>query len=263
MSKLLLPLIIIAIALFSCKKEKSDLKASTFLDVEAKNMPVIAKRTATWCSPCGGWGFNFFNSLKNQYKDKAVFMSFNHSFHEVASDGDKFFDRVNEIFSVGSGTPTFFYNFDTIHGIDYEGTSIIPLHINSEVIVSANYEYTLSENKIHLKTTTQFFKSQEGDFVIAPFLILDSLIGAQSGHSDSPNTAHSNFVAYLAHPINTQEIEPWAYKVASGKVEKGYRINLEFEVAREPLWTEDNISFALVLYKRVGNKYKFVNAFTK
>ena len=263
MLKYFVPLFILTLSLSSCKKEISQLEASTFLDVEEKNMSVVAKRTATWCEPCGGWGFDFFNDLKQQYKGKAVFISFNHSFAEVTSDGDDFFDLVPQLFPISGGTPHFFYNFDTIKGGNHAGVGSINDHLNKEVIAGANYEYTLSADKIHLKTTTKFFKSVEGDYVISPFLILDSLEGAQNGRPDSPNTPHSNFAAYLAHPINTTEKEAWAYDVAKGKVEKGYQINLEFETVRDPLWTEENISFALVLFKRVGNKYKFVNAFTK
>src|SRR5690554_780346 len=94
-------------------------------------------------------------------------------------------------------------------------------------------------------------------------LIVSNQVGEQNGHPDGPNTVHPNFVANLAHPINTQFKDPWAYKVATGKIEKGYQINLEFEVYRNPDWTEEDISFALVLFKRVGGTYKFVNAFTK
>jgi len=263
MLKYFVALFILTLALSSCKKETSKLEASSFLDVEEKNMAVAAKLTATWCEPCGGWGFDFFASLKDDYKDKAVFMAFTHSLSDVAPQGDEFFVRVNQLFSIGGGTPRFFYNFDTIYGVNHAGASGILQHIESEVIASSNYEYTLSDDKIHLKTTTKFFKSQEGDFMISPFLIIDNQEGPQLGRADSPNTVHSAVVAELAHPINSEVLDLWAYKVASGKVKKGYQINLEFETARDPLWTEDDISFALVLYKRVGNKYKFVNAFTK
>lgn len=263
MLKNILLLLIIALGLLSCKKEISDLDASSFLDVEAKNMAVVAKRTATWCGPCGGWGFNYFEALKEQYEGDAVFMAFNDAFVETPSQGDVYFSRVYQLFAIGGGTPHFFFNFDTIHGVNYEGAWRIPVHVDAEVIANANYEYTLSEDKINLKTTTKFFKSQEGEFVISPFLIVDNQVGSQADHPDSPNTVHASFVANLAHPVNSQTIEPWAYKVASGKVEKGYQINLDFEVHRNAEWTEEDISFALVLFKRDGNKYRFVNAFTK
>lgn len=256
-------LFVLTFALLSCKKEMSDLDASSFLEVEAKNMGVVAKRTATWCGPCGDWGFNYFDQLKEQYKDDAVFMAFNDAFVETPSEGDLYFSRVHQLFAIGGGTPHFFFNFDTIHGTNYEGAWIIPEHVNSEVIANSNYEYSLSDHKIRLKTTTKFFSSVEGEFLISPFLIIDNQEGSQAGHPDSPNTVHSSFVANLAHPVNSETIEPWAYKVAAGKIEKGYQINLEFEVNRNEEWTDDDISFALVLYKRQGSKYKFVNAFTK
>lgn len=263
MSKIILTITVLSLALFSCKKEVTNLQDSKFLNVEEKNMSVVAKRTATWCGPCGDWGFDLFSDLKQQYKDEAVFMAFKTAFTYVSPEGNTYYDRVNDLFGIGGGTPRFFFNFDTINGVNHAGIGSIAQHIDAEVLAGANYEYTLSDEKIHLKTTTKFFKAAEGDFVISPFLIVSNQVGEQNGHPDGPNTVHPNFVANLAHPINTQFKDPWAYKVATGKIEKGYQINLEFEVYRNPDWTEEDISFALVLFKRVGGTYKFVNAFTK
>lgn len=262
-SKYLLPLFILAIAFTSCKKEISNLEKSEFLVVQEKNMGVVAKRTATWCGPCGDWGFTNLESLKNQFKDEAVYMAFKTAFTSVSPQGNEYYDKVTNLFGIPTVTPVFFYNFDTIHGTNFQGVGSVSSHNNAEVIANANYEYSLTNDKIQLKTTTEFFKSVEGDYVISPFLILDNQVGAQNGHPDTPNTVHPNFVANLAHPKNIKSKESWAYKVASGNIEKGYQINLEFEVDRKAEWTEDDISFALVLFKRVGNKYKFINAFTK
>lgn len=263
MTKIILTLTLIAIAFSSCKKEVSNLEESSFLEVEEKNMGVVAKRTATWCGPCGGWGFEYFDQLKLQYQDKAVFMAFKTALDLPLTYGDTYYSRVKDIFDIEGGTPKFFYNFDTIHGYNYSGENSVVQHVNSEVIVNSSYDFKLSSDKIHLKTTTKFFQSVEGDYVISPFLIIDNQEGYQAGNDDGENTVHPSYVANLAHPINTEDVENWAYKVASGKVDKGYRINLEFEVNRDETWTEDDISFALILYKREGNKYKFVNAFTK
>lgn len=257
-SKFLLPLFVVAIAFSSCKKEVSVLEDSTFLDVQEKNMGVVAKRTATWCEPCGGWGFSNFESLKDQFKDEAVYMAFKTALTSVSPQGNEYYDRVTTLFGLPNATPTFFYNFDTISG---QGNVFD--HINSEVIANANYEFTLTDDQINVKTTTKFFQSVDGDYVISPFLILDNQEGVQLGHPDTPNTVHPSFVANLAHPVQIQNKESWAYKVASGKIDKGYQINLEFEVAKKPEWTKEDISFALVLFKRVGNKYQFINAFTK
>ena len=258
--KLTISLAIIIFAFSSCKKEVSNLKSSEFLEVQEKNMGVVAKRTATWCGPCGDWGFSSFEDFKAQYKDEAVYMAFKTAF---TSKGDTYYDKVTSLFGIPAVTPVFFYNFDTINGTNFQGLGSVSEHNHAEVIANSNYEYTLTEDKIQLNTTTKFFKSVEGDYVISPFLILDNQVGPQLGHPDTPNTVHPSFVANLAHPKDITTQESWAYKVASGKIEEGHQINLEFEVDRDIEWTEDDISFALILFKRVGSKYKFINAFTK
>lgn len=251
------------ILLVACKKEESQLQESDFLEVEEKNMGVVAKRTWTGCGPCGDWGWKYFDDLKLQYGNHAAFMAFKLGFQGVSPEGNTYFERVDDLFGIGGGTPRFFYNFDTIHGINYSGSHSIQAHVNAEVYANSNYTFSFEGDKIKLKTTTKFFKEMEGDIVISPFLIIDNQVGNQAGHDDGPNTVHHKFVANLARPINTEIIEPWAYKVASGTVEEGYQINLEFEVDRNPNWTMNDVSFALILSKREGNRYKFINAFTK
>ena len=263
MLKSIFAFFVLSLFLISCKKEKSNLEESNFLEVEEKNMGVVAKRTWTGCGPCGGWGFEYFDDLYLQYGNHAAFMAFKRGFNSVSPMGNTFFERVDDLYGIGGGTPRFFYNFDTIHGINYSGAGSINTHVNSEVIASANYDFSFVEEKIRVKTTTKFFTSVEGEYMISPFLILDNQVGNQAGHDDGPNTVHKKFVADLARPINTEIVEPWAYKVASGEIEEGYQINLEFEVDRKPDWSANDVSFALILFKKEGNDYKFVNAFTK
>jgi hypothetical protein len=263
MIKTVISFALIAFLFSACKKEVSNLEESSFLEVEEKNMGVVAKRTATWCGPCGGWGFEYFDQLKLQFQGNAVFMAFKDALSLPMTDGDTYYSRVQDVFDLEGGTPKFFYNFNPENGYNYSGENSVTQHINAEVIANSNYEFTLSSEKIHLKTTTKFFQSAEGDYVIAPFLILDNQTGNQAGNDDGPDTVHPGYVANLAHPINTEVVEPWAYKVASGKIEAGYQINLEFEVDRDGSWTQDDISFGLILYKRDGNNYEFINAFTK
>src|SRR5690554_6390421 len=100
MSKIVLTITVLSLVLFSCKKEVTNLQDSRFLNVEEKNMSVVAKRTATWCGPCGGWGFDLFADLKQQYKDEAVFMRIQRALTYVYTEGNTIYDRVNDLFGI-------------------------------------------------------------------------------------------------------------------------------------------------------------------
>lgn len=251
--------------MFGCNKESSGLEQSNMLEVEERNRGVIAKRTATWCGPCGGFGWNAFNNHKNTFEDDAVYLAFKTAFNSnsgglVSAQGNSLYNKVLDLFNIESGTPRFFFNFDKDASSPVQAVSN---HVNSPVYVNSNYEMRLQTETILLETTTKFFRDTVGEFAIVPFLILDGIEGPQDGHADSPNVAHDKFVADIARPVTLDESEEWGYSFVSGEIKKGLTMNLTFEVDRKPEWQEENISFTIVIFKKEGNQYKFINAFAK
>lgn len=261
--KALVCLVLSSLVLFSCKKEISEKPETPVLDVEKKNMGVISKRTATWCSPCGNYGFNAFENHINNFGNDAVYLAFKGSFvhldgYQVSSEGQLLFDNINAHFSIGAGTPHFFYNFT---GGSTSG--IVASHNESDVVVNSNYEFELLNDKIKLKTTTKFFQDTEGEYYITPFLILDNQMGYQLGHDDTTHAVHKKFVAAIAKPTTLETAEPWSYRFATGQIRANHIVNLEFETPRKSSWSESDISFGIVIYKQQGDSLAFVNAFTK
>lgn len=256
-------LILASLILVSCKKETSDKPETATLEVEQKNMGVVAKRTATWCGPCGGYGFTSFQNLLNNLEGEAVFLAFKGSFYhldgyQVSSEGQLLFDNINDHFSIESSTPHFFYNFTP-----GSSSGMVTSHNESDVVVNSNYEFEMHPDRITLKTTTKFFQDVEGDYYITPYLIVDNQMGYQLGHDDTTHTVHKKFVAAIAKPTTVSTPEPWGYRFASGETRKNHIVNLEFETMRQPDWTTEDVSFGIVIYKEQGDSLAFVNAFTK
>ncbi len=255
MKKLLLPFAAVLV-LAACKKT-SDATETATLDVTEKNMAVVAKRTATWCPPCGSYGFPTFEQKKVSFGDKAVYMAWKDAF--VSTDGSHLFDEVGPKFELGGSVPTFFNNFDVA-----AGASAVDEHVNAPVIANANYDMVVSGNQVTLKTTTKFFKNVEGTYYMAPYMIVDNIVGNQQGHADGVNTVHHNYVAGIAKPSGTSANKDWGYTIAAGSIKEGYTANLEFTMTRDIGWNESDISFGLIIFKKgEDDKLEFVNAFTK
>lgn len=257
MKKLLLPFAAVLV-LAACKKTSDSTETAT-LDVTEKNMAVVAKRTATWCGPCGSYGFPTFESKQTQFGTKAVYMAWKDALSTGSTDGSHLFDEVGPKFELGGSVPTFFNNFDAA-----AGAASIDEHVNAPVIANANYDLTVSGNQVTLKTTTKFFKDAEGTYYIAPYMIVDNIVGYQNGHADGNNTVHNAYVAGVAKPKSTSGSEDWGYTIAAGSVKAGYTANLDFTMTRDMGWNESDISFGLVIFKKLADdKLEFVNAFTK
>jgi hypothetical protein len=244
-------LTIIFFIFFSCKKQSKMIETPT-LDVEEKNMGVVAKRTSVTCAGCGNYGFTKFAQKEIKYGGNAVYMAWKYGLTQKGSD---LFWAVGPKFNLGTTTPTFFYNFS-------EGESITA-HVNSPVIVNSNYDFSVSGSTINLKTTTKFFQDANGEFLLAPYLIIDGIIHNQNGHPDGINTVHHKFVADIAKPITTNKEKNFGYKIASGRTKANLMVNLDFETTKDSSWNINQISFGLILYKKQNDSLIFVNAFTK
>jgi hypothetical protein len=107
-------IILIALSLSACRKTSPSTISENALEVTESNMAVIAKRTATWCSACGSYGFEKFDRMKDEYGDRAVYMAWKTSF--VSQEGSRLFDTVGPQFNLGNTVPTFFYNFNVDAG---------------------------------------------------------------------------------------------------------------------------------------------------
>lgn len=253
---------IVFLALSACKKENSDKETTETLTVEEKNMGVFAQRTATWCGPCGASMNGTQDNMSNQLaQGRAVPMSFKDNFIGLngmshSNWGDYLFGEVLDQFEIESSVPHSFYNFTQ---------SSIDEHVLDTVVLSGNYNIDFDGNKMTIKTTTQFFQSYLGDVYLAPFVIVNDLVGSQLEHPDTPNSIHKHFVADVAYPTGfaPEDKSAWGYRVAAGQMPKGQKINMEFTLEKKAHWVNSNISIAMVYFRKVDNQYIFLNAFTK
>lgn len=261
MKKLILPLFAV-LAIVSCRKTAGAEETSS-LKVEKQNLSVIAIRTATWCAPCGSFGFPKFAQKQIDYNQKAVFMAWKDALseaHNGGAEGDHLFTVVAPQFKLGGSVPTFFTNFIK-EGND---ATLVSEHNSSEVVVNSNYSFEKSGNLITLKTTTKFFKNVEGRYLMAPYLIVNDIKGYQNGHPDTPNTLHHSYVAGIAKPIgdNTSKSD-FGYEIANGNTKEGHSVSLEFTQEVDPSWGKHQLSFGLIIFKDQGDSLAFVNAYTK
>lgn len=260
MKKLLYIPVVLSL-LIACKKQVSDLETTPTLEVEKKNMGVYAVRTATWCGPCGGQ-LNGTQTNFEQNKDVAVGMAFKDAFsgeNGSHSDwGNHLFNVVAPQFDLGNSVPTTFQNFNY---------NTVGEHItDAVVVVSGNYEIDFDGNNMTIRTTSKFFTEYTGDIYLAPFIIVDDLVGFQTDHPDSPNTVHKRYVADVAVPINKSAEDDkyeWGYLISAGDVKRDHTVNMTFKATKKAHWANNKISIGMVYFRKVGNQFFFLNAFTK
>ncbi len=244
-------------ALAACKKASTEEPTAT-LDVEEKNSVLIAKHTWTGCGPCGGWGFDTFETLTANNPEH-VLVAFTRG--NLGGFGNQaIYDFMQTTFGIPGATPTFHNNLDATLSVNQAKEA---MEING-VIANSNYEMTIEDGKIKLSTTTKFFQDAIGQFMLAPYLIMDGIIANQSGHPDGANTEHHKVAVDIAKPVGIAQPDFSGYKIADGKIKSGYTVNLECEVDADPSWNPNDISFALMILKSNGDgTFTLINSFTK
>ena len=241
-----------------CKKYQYDEGLeSDFLEVEEKNSSVLFHYSSTTSANSGGTGYTQFTDYLNDFDSTDVLLTFTEG-PIGGGENDTIFAANSDAFNV-QNTSTFHTNFAS-------GTvsSKVSSHRNKTTLVNANYELDITDTKINIKTTTKFFQESSGEtFFLTPYVLVDSIVGNQTGHPDGASTNHRKVAVDVGRIINFP-VRYLGYEVASGNINAGYQFNKSFVVQRRPEWTDpDQISVALILTKRTpSGAIVFVNANT-
>lgn len=251
-----------ALAFQSCEKQELSGTSSTFIPVPKKNSTLRILYTAPQSTVCGSVAFPQFDAELAAYDSTEVLMKIAPA-NFGGGDSDTIFEELAMAFGFidqfGFITiPKFQTNFDTLLSLP----GAVGTHNTGNVVANSAYELSLSSSTITINTTTEFFENTEGDYYLAAYVVVDSIIASQAGHVDDPNTVHRRTLVDIGRPPG-YDPQYLGYRITTGTVEVGYKFNLSFEVPRNPAWPDDQISVALVLSTRDDNgRPVFVNANT-
>lgn len=251
-------LLILTSTFVACKKYSFDESGEgDFLEVEEENSSLLFHYSSTSDTSCGSSGYDLFNTFMNLYDSTDALATL--TFGNVSGgNNDTIYEAHTKAFGVLDAS-TFQANLFS-SGIPETLIS----HRKQPVIANANCKLTVGSSSITINTTTEFFQNLEGeDYYLTPYIVVDSLLAPQEGHPDTPLTYHRKVVVDVARLPNFP-VRYLGYKIASGSINKGYKVNLQFEAYRHPNWSNsDHISVILLLTKKDANgSTVFVNANT-
>ncbi len=274
MKKLLLLAIPLSmmIAFGACKKEKTEpgtddttggSGASNGLVVEQVNNSLITKATATWCGPCGAWGWTLYNDIITSNKTSAKFISL-YASTSSSWDNNLFYTAdaavLAQAFGI-KGYPTMSTN--GVNTMEYSSSGGIytaqsktntdnaaSAHKSATVVANSNHNLTIDGSTAKVKVTTKFFEAGSGDYYIAAYLTEDKAKNRQASQTG---------VVEHHHVFRASFATAWGTKISNTGA-NGTE-NFDFEVAIDNSWVKANLEVVTVIYKKNGAKYEFVNAY--
>lgn len=265
-----------SLALISCQKdEKPDDNTGgggdvySSITVPQTNTALVVKHSGTSCPPCGGWGWTAWDEIRATNTANARFVTaFDDNF--VAK---LFINQVSEDWANGlalNSWPTFCANYKVQtaksgSSIDVTKTkenvqTAVNTHAGAPVLANAAFKATVDGDLMKLNIKTKFFQAGDGEYYMAVYVVEDGVMGAQSGHASYPNPVAHEFV--LRDTYNpTGSLNPsYGTVISSGAVAAGTEFKTEYTYRIEPTWNKDNIHTYVVIWKKVGTKFEFVNS---
>ena len=146
--------------------------------VQEKQMSIVVKKTATWCSNCGSWGWQWFKDAIDDTEGDA----FPIALHSTSSQLKPPMDLDGALiaqFSGNGGFPTFFVN-----GVGQSSYSNLVSAVGAAAAMSPvagiGLETGYANDLIQVQGNLQFFQPYEGEISVAYYLIRDSLVFTQA-----------------------------------------------------------------------------------
>lgn len=228
-------------------------------EINNEQWTVITKRTATWCTFCGQYGWDMFEGLQEEFteEDDVLLIAAHYS-------GDLQNDAATDIVANfgGSGQPTFFLNNDNmfvtsgnVNAKIQEARQTVDLLNSFDPFAGIGIEATDNGNmNIEVNAAVEFMTDLSGDFYLGLYEINNNIIANQA--SQGLNTLHKKV-------LTRQIIEgegSFGKLISSGDVGMGDKIMVEanFDLIDEA--TED-LEVAAILWNKVGNDYLVFNAY--
>lgn len=141
-------------------------------------MSIVVKKTATWCTNCGSWGWTWFKDAIDDTEGDA----FPIALHSTSSQLKPPMDLDGALiaqFSGNGGFPTFFVN-GTAQTSYTNLLNAVSAAASSSPVAGIGMETGFEDDLIQVQGKVEFFQPFQGEIAVAYYLIRDSLVFTQA-----------------------------------------------------------------------------------
>ena len=216
--------------------------------------PLIVKRTASWCSLCGGWGWNFFRALQEENQSKAVLWA-NH-YNGIYTNPTTTAIATN---FGGVSQPVFFLNNQN-QNVNSGNTSNALANIRNQVdaayssqpVVQSGIRMSIQGGQTLIaQAKARFFQQTSGEFYLGIYLVRSTFTGFQAGQGN--NAEHKEVLwGHLTPTV-------FGSLIGNGTIQAGTEATVEGQI---PLNGLDPLTLRVVtvIWRKQGDTYNVVNA---
>lgn len=224
-------------------------------DVPETQTPLVSKITATWCINCGTWGWDLFEELIDENKDKAILLATHYSGDLNTPVGEAFADNWG-VFA----QPRFILNDEDKRASRSNAASKIT-EITGEIadmsaqspVANVGFYAEMVDGKIEVQTKTKFFQEATGEYYLGVYTVEEGVVNNQSGQG--ANTVHKTIMraSFDADAFGSR-LSMMNTLGAGMEFTNTHSIDIDSD------WNTDKVSVIAMIWKKEGDKYAFVNA---
>lgn len=209
----------------------------------------IVKKTATWCSNCGSWGWTWFKDLIQATEGKGGVPIALHSTNSMLKPPADLDGVLLSAFNTSGGFPAFFVN--GVQYATYAATlSAAQDAVTQQPLAAITLESGYAADSIHARATLAWTKEGEGQYAVGFYVVEDSVVFQQSGQGAGAIHRYVLRNALGGQPFG--QAQSIMYAPGQSTVREMKAAYPGIGVARHHILA--------VLWKQVGAKYQFVNA---
>ncbi len=221
-------------------------------EVPEQQRPLISKVAATWCPPCGSWGWEMFEDLVDENEENATLLVAHHSGDLTNSVAQDFSSNFSAPYQ-----PYFYYNI-TDQNVTSSNRASKLVEINDQVnaallespIANAGISMFANGNELEVKTKTKFFQEATGEYYLGVYFVESNIINFQARRGD--NAVHEKI---LRASISSGSFGEF---LGSGTIATGTEFSHEFDASLEGMDIE-HLEVITIIWKKEGETYDVVN----
>ncbi len=240
MKKILLLLLAVGISYLAQAQEVPQTQSS-----------LIIKKTASWCPPCGGWGWDLFEQLIDDNDSQAILWAMHYSGDLMNATTQGIAANLD-----GSGQPRFYLNNVEKSGSSTSIRNAIKTGVQqnaglSPVANAIPVDISVDNNQISVTVNATFFAQAEGAYYLNVYVVEDGVVNYQAGQG--ANAVHEKVLR------DDMAGDAFGEILANGPIAANTSFSMDFSIPIADSWDVNHLRLSTVLWKKVGLKYEFVN----
>ncbi|MEM6967062.1 MAG: Omp28-related outer membrane protein [Bacteroidota bacterium] len=214
---------------------------------------LITKNSATWCPPCGGWGWDFFEDLVEDNEEKAVLIVSHHSGSLMSPTSDAFSSNLN-----GFSQPRFYLNNSDQGATPSNAADKLTdiknmIDTNFELAPVANAGLIVSQvnDDLEIAAKTEFFQDADGEYYLGVYIVENNIVTFQQ--SIGNDAVHKKV---LRDAVTT---ETFGDLLANGTIAANTTYEATYTYTPDTEFNIDEMEFVTIVWKKENDKFQVVN----